>query len=46
MVRSILQLAPTGSLPGSPVEGMIVAQGSPGASRLYYYNGTIWNALF
>jgi hypothetical protein len=30
----------------TPVEGMIIASGSAGASVLYYYNGTTWNALF
>lgn len=30
----------------TPVEGMIIASGSAGASILYYYNGTSWNALF
>ena len=46
MVSSVLQLTPTGSFPATAIEGMIVAQGSPGASKLYYYNGTTWNALF
>lgn len=27
-------------------EGMIIASGSAGSSKLYYYNGTSWNALF
>ena len=46
MVNSILQLTPTGTLPGSPVEGMIIASGSAGTSKPYYYNGSTWNALF
>jgi len=25
---------------------MVIASGSAGASILYYYNGTSWNALF
>ena len=46
MVNSILQLTPTETLPGTPVEGMIIASGSAGSSKLYYYNGSSWNALF
>ena len=30
----------------TPVEGMIIASGSAGSSKLFYYNGTTWNALF
>ena len=30
----------------SAVEGMIIASGSAGSSKLYYYDGTSWNALF
>jgi hypothetical protein len=46
MINNILQLTPTGSFPSPAVEGMIVAQGAPGSSKPYYYDGTIWNALF
>jgi hypothetical protein len=45
MVKDILQLAVRTTLP-TGIEGMIVASGSVGASKLYYYNGTVWNALF
>ena len=45
MVRDILQLAVRTTTP-TAVEGMIIASGSVGASRLFYYNGTTWNALF
>ena len=45
MVNDILQLAVRTTTP-TPVEGMIIASGSVGASTLYYYNGTSWNALF
>ena len=45
MVKDILQLAVRTTFP-TGIEGMIVASGSAGASKLYYYNGTIWNALF
>ena len=46
MVNDIFQLTRRASLPAAPVEGMVVAQGSAGSSKLYYYNGTSWNALF
>jgi hypothetical protein len=46
MVNDILQLARRATLPSSPVEGMVVAQGTAGSSTLYYYNGTSWFALF
>ena len=29
-----------------PVEGMIMSSGSAGSSKLYYYDGSSWNALF
>lgn len=45
IVDNILTLTPR-STPTTPVEGMIIASGSTGASKLYYYNGTTWNALF
>jgi hypothetical protein len=44
-VNDILRLTPRSTTP-TPVEGMIIASGSAGASILYYYNGTSWNALF
>jgi hypothetical protein len=45
IVRDILQLAVRTTTP-TPIEGMIIASGSVGASKVYYYNGTSWNALF
>jgi hypothetical protein len=45
-VNDLIVLAPRTTTPGSPTEGMIIASGSAGASVLYYYNGTSWNALF
>jgi hypothetical protein len=46
-VSSFIHLKPVSvsSIVG-PTEGMIIASGSVGASVLYYYNGTSWNALF
>lgn len=44
-VNDILVLQPRSTTP-TPTEGMIIASGSAGASVLYYYNGTSWNALF
>lgn len=44
-LNDILILTPRTTTP-TPVEGMIIASGSTGASILYYYNGTTWNALF
>jgi hypothetical protein len=41
----ILQLSRRDTTP-TGVEGMIIASGSAGASKLYYYNGSTWNALF
>lgn len=45
-INDLIVLAPRTTTPGSPTEGMIIASGSVGASKLYYYNGTSWNALF
>jgi hypothetical protein len=45
-IPDLLQLPVRATDPGMPVEGMIMASGSAGSSVLYYYNGTIWNALF
>ena len=44
-VKDIIQLERRTTTP-TPAEGMIIASGSAGASVLYYYNGTTWNALF
>ena len=44
-IKDILQLSLRTTTP-TAVEGMIIASGSVGASKVYYYNGTIWNALF
>lgn len=44
-INDILQLTVRTTTPTAQ-EGMIIASGSTGASRLYYYNGTTWNALF
>lgn len=44
-ISDILTLTRRTTTP-TPVEGMIIASGSTGASILYYYNGTTWNALF
>ena len=43
--NAILQLSRRETTP-TGVEGMIIASGSVGASKLYYYNGETWNALF
>jgi len=45
MVKDILQLSVRTTTP-TAIEGMIIASGSAGASKVYYYNGTTWNALF
>ena len=45
MVKDILQLSVRTTTP-TPIEGMIIASGSAGASILYYYDGTTWNSLF
>jgi hypothetical protein len=44
-IKDILQLSVRTTTP-TPSEGMIIASGSAGSSKLYYYDGTIWNALF
>jgi hypothetical protein len=44
-IKDILVLSPRTTTP-TPSEGMIIASGSAGSSKLYYYNGTSWNALF
>jgi hypothetical protein len=41
-INNILQLTPRSTNPISPVEGSIMASGSAGSSKLYYYNGTTW----
>jgi hypothetical protein len=41
-INNILQLQRRDTNPGSPVEGMIMASGSAGSSKLFYYNGTAW----
>ena len=45
MIKDILQLSVRTTTP-TPSEGMIIASGSAGSSKLYYYNGTTWNVLF
>ena len=45
-INYILKLTVLSSNPISPVEGSIIASGSAGSSKLYYYNGTSWVALF
>jgi len=45
-VKDFLTIRPRITTPSSPIEGMIIASGSAGASKLYYYNGINWNALF
>jgi len=44
-INNILTLTVRTTTP-TPVEGMIIASGSAGNSKLFYYNGTTWNALF
>jgi hypothetical protein len=41
-INNILQLTRRTTNPISPVEGSIMASGSAGSSKLYYYNGTTW----
>lgn len=43
--NGILQLTRRETTP-TGVEGMIIASGSVGSSKLYYYDGSSWNALF
>jgi hypothetical protein len=45
-IADIFQLPVRTTNPGSPVEGMLMASGSVSLSKLYYYDGSIWNALF
>jgi hypothetical protein len=45
-ISSILTLSRKETTPDSPLEGMIMASGSAGSSKLYYYDGSSWNALF
>ena len=45
-ITSILTLNRRETTPDSPLEGMIMASGSAGSSKLYYYNGSSWNSLF
>jgi hypothetical protein len=41
-INSLLQLTRRTTNPISPIEGSIMASGSAGSSKLYYYNGTTW----
>jgi hypothetical protein len=41
-INNILKLTVRSTNPISPVEGSIMASGSAGSSKLYYYNGTTW----
>jgi hypothetical protein len=41
-INSILQLQRRTTNPGLPIEGMIMASGSAGSSKLFYYNGSAW----
>ena len=41
-IPDILQLTVRITDPASPVEGMIMASGSAGSSKLYYYDGSVW----
>jgi len=41
-IPDLLQLPVRTTDPGTPVEGMIMASGSAGSSKLYYYDGTTW----
>jgi hypothetical protein len=45
-VKDFLTIRPRTTTPTTPIEGMIIASGSSGASKLYYYDGTSWNTLF
>jgi hypothetical protein len=45
-INDILTLNVRTTTPSSPTHGMIIASGSVGTSRLYYYNGSNWFALF
>ena len=44
--NGILKLSRRETTPSPAQEGMIIASGSAGASKLYYYDGSSWNALF
>ena len=43
--NAILQLTRRTTNPTPAVEGMVIASGSAGSSKLYYFNGSTWNAL-
>jgi hypothetical protein len=43
--NGILQLSRRDTTP-TGVEGMVIASGSANNSKLYYFNGSTWNALF
>ena len=45
-IQDLLKLETKSSNPASPEEGMVMASGSVGSSKLYYYDGNIWDALF
>lgn len=44
--NAILELSRRETTPSPATEGMIIASGSAGSSKLYYYDGSTWNALF
>ena len=41
-INNLLKLEVRSTNPPVPLEGMIMASGSAGSSKLYYYNGTSW----
>lgn len=45
IIPDVLQLTVRTTNPASPVEGMIMASGSAGSSKLYYYDGSAWTDL-
>ena len=45
-VNDLIKLTVRTTNPNTPAEGMIMASGSAGSSKLYYYDGSTWNALF
>ena len=42
----ILKISRRETTPSPAKEGMIIESGSAGSSKLYYYDGSSWNALF
>jgi len=45
-VQNVLKLEPQNPLPSSPIVGMIAVSASGATYKPYFYDGSVWNALY